>query len=337
MKISIWGYYPEPDEADLLMDRDRLPESYAEEIAPGIYLYRERGNDQVVGMFIRGYEAFLRKVRGQQPIIANRPEDQRWIDLVVEYHQSFLFQEHTVKAKPDCTQAKAAAPAASGQLVSIFVPDDHPLLRLKRALDWEAITAVMIKPWRTAGKNIAGGPGQPWPVPLYVPLLVLMWLESYHWRQMEKHLSESVVAPAFLDLTREPRMHIRDHASIARVEAALGAEATPEMVVYDRGASLPAAAAKLQAAGVKKVGIPPRGQGQWLLGKPDQKVVKSERGKTQDSIGRLKSKKYGFSHRQERRVQTQDAAGQRAIVSVNLNTLMRDLVAQAQAASLAQV
>jgi hypothetical protein len=30
------------------------------------------------------------------------------------------------------------------------------------------------------------------------------------------------------------------------------------MVVYDRGASLPAAAAQLQQAGVLKVGIPPR-------------------------------------------------------------------------------
>jgi hypothetical protein len=61
-------------------------------------------------------------------------------------------------------------------------------------------------------------------------------------------------------------------------------------------------------------------------------VVKSERGKTESSSGRLKSQKYGFSHRQERGPQTQTAAGQRAIVAANLNTLLRDLIKQAQAA-----
>ena len=111
-----------------------------------------------------------------------------------------------------------------------------------------------------------------------------------------------------------------------------GPKATPKMVVYDRGASVRAVAPKLHQAGVKKVGIPPRGQGAWLVGEKDRRVVKSERGKTEGSIGRLKSRKYGFSHRQERSVETQDAAGQRALVSVNLNTLMRDVVTQAQSA-----
>jgi hypothetical protein len=68
-----------------------------------------------------------------------------------------------------------------------------------------------------------------------------------------------------------------------------------------------------------------------MVGEEDQKIVKSERGKTEGSIGRLKSRKYGFSHRQKRSVKTQDAAGQRAVVSVNLNTLLRDLVEQAKA------
>lgn len=464
-----------------------------------------------------------------------------------------------MRERSDCTPAGGGAPAVTGEWVSLFVPDDHPLLRLKRALDWEAIKAVMVTHWRAAGKNVDGGRGLGWPVPLYVPMLVLMWIESLHSRQMEKYISESVVARRFLELTEEPRLHIRDHASIARAEAALGVEgkaavntliittaeklgftdgkilsadttvqepligypnepgilkgaaerieralrklkqrgvkraqagiakakeiyrsvkqhhlfaktqadrkrvlkqivaqseellaltkavskhvsercgrvkqsaatklrhvvevsqqlipqikywlqtgkvatakilhvglpeacaivtgkgkgkvkfgmkwlinrlrggylfgervtprasetqmpeeslkayrevfgaaATPTMIVYDRGASLPAAAGKLQAEGVKKVGIPPRGQGAWLVGEKDKKVVKSERGKTEGSIGRLKSKKYGFSHRQERSVETQDAAGQRAIVSVNLNTLLRDVVARAKAAS----
>ncbi|MCI0423693.1 MAG: hypothetical protein L0312_31490, partial [Acidobacteria bacterium] len=120
---------------------------------------------------------------------------------------------------------------------------------------------------------------------------------------------------------------------LKQYRAIFGAEATPEMVIYDRGASLPAAAKALQGAGVEKVGIHPRGRGEWMVGEEEQKVVKSERGKTEGSIGRLKSRKYGFSHRQERSVKTQDAAGQRAIVSVNLNTLLRDLVEQASASA----
>lgn len=462
-----------------------------------------------------------------------------------------------MRERSDCTPEGGGAPAVNGAWVSIFVGDDHPLIRLKQALDWAAITEGMVLQWRRAGKNVDGGPGLPWPVALYVPLLVLMWVKTYHSRQMEEYLSESVVARRFLALPDAELKSIRDHSSIARAEAALGAEgkaavnalvlktaerlkftdgetlsadttvqepaigypnepgilkgwteriaralqklrargvkaaragiaqareiyksvkhhhlfaktkeekqqileqivkqseelaktvqevskqvskrcgrvkqsaaarlrqmgevawallpqikqwmetgkvatekilhagitaaraitkgagkvkfgmkwllnrvkggylfgkrvepradenkmpqealkdyrqvfgakATPKMLVYDRGASLPAAAQGLKKEGVQRVGIPPRGQGAWLVGEKDQKKVKSERGKTEGSIGRLKSRKYGFSHRQERSVETQDAAGQRAIVSVNLNTLLRDVVAQAKAAS----
>ena len=456
----------------------------------------------------------------------------------------------------DSTATVGAAPSVPGVLVSIFVPDEHPLLRLKATLDWDAITTVMSEHWRQAGKNVDHGPGLPWPVQFYVPLLVLMWLECLHARQMEKYLSESVVARRFLDLTNEQQMHVRDHASIARAEAALGAAgkaavnalilhqakeldftddkvlssdttvqepalgypnepgllkgwaerlarsfkklaargvagaqagwektkeivrqvkqhhlwaktkeekkelleqlvqtseelleqtqkviqqvstrcgqakqkaagklqemvavgrrllpqikhwlqtgkvaagkiihvglkearaivkgkrqvkfgfkwrinrlkggyvfgrrvaaqadenrqpagalkdyrevfgktATPEMIVYDRGASAAVVAPELHKAGVAQVGIPPRGQGAWLVGEKEQKEVKSERGKTEGSIGKLKNSKYRFSGRQERRVATQEAAGQRAMVSANLNTLLRDVGQQDKAA-----
>jgi hypothetical protein len=114
-----------------------------------------------------------------------------------------------------------------------------------------------------------------------------------------------------------------------------GPRATPKLPVYDRGGHCAATIAKLHQAGVKKVGIPPCGHGTWAVGEKEQAGVKSERGKTEGSIGRLKGQKYGFSHRQERSHPTQTAAGQQAIVSANLNTLLRDLVKQARAACLA--
>ena len=120
--------------------------------------------------------------------------------------------------------------------------------------------------------------------------------------------------------------------AVRQYRQVFGAQATPQLVIYDRGASLAVAAAGLKKAGVRKVGIPPRGQGPWQVGTKDQRVVKRERGQTEGSIGRLKCKKYGFSRRPERSLATQDAVGQRAIVSVNLNTLLRDVVAQTHAA-----
>ena len=109
-----------------------------------------------------------------------------------------------------------------------------------------------------------------------------------------------------------------------------GDSATPTMQVYDRGGSYPQTIAKLQAEKVRKIGILPRGQAEWLVSAKDQKVVKSERGKTEGSLGRLKHQKYGFSGRQERSHLTQTVAGQRAIVSANLNTLLRDLIQKEQ-------
>jgi rhodanese-related sulfurtransferase len=120
--------------------------------------------------------------------------------------------------------------------------------------------------------------------------------------------------------------------SLKDYRALFGAKATPKIQIYDRGGRSAKTVEKLQQAGVKKVGLPPRGQEEWLVGEKEQKIVKSERGKTEGSIGRLKSQKYGFSHRQERNLETQTAAGQTALVSANLNTLMRDLVGQAKAA-----
>jgi hypothetical protein len=118
----------------------------------------------------------------------------------------------------------AARPEASAtlQLVQIEVSPTHPLLVLKGALPWEAITAVMTRHWRQNGKNVDGGPGLPWDVSLYVPLVVLMLIKGFDSRQMEAYVAENVVARVFIGRQRETQAQIRDHANIARAYAALG-------------------------------------------------------------------------------------------------------------------
>jgi hypothetical protein len=118
----------------------------------------------------------------------------------------------------------AARPEASAtlHLVQIAVSPTHPLLLLKRALPWEAITAVMTHHWRQNGKNVDGGPGLPWDVSLYVPLVVLMLIKGFDSRQMEAYVAENVVARVFIGRQREVKAQIRDHSNIARAYAALG-------------------------------------------------------------------------------------------------------------------
>lgn len=108
------------------------------------------------------------------------------------------------------------------QLVQIEVSPAHPLLVLKRALPWEAITAAMTRHWREHGKNVDGGPGLPWDVSLYVPLVVLMLIKHFDSRQMEAYLAENVVARVFIGRQREVQVQIRDHSNIARAYGGLG-------------------------------------------------------------------------------------------------------------------
>jgi len=451
-----------------------------------------------------------------------------------------------------CTPDPRAVPEFPSALVSLFVAYNHPLLQLKRALDWQAIQAGLVHHWRAAGKNVEGRPGLPWPVSLYVPLLILMAVKALSARQMEEYSSENVVARLFLDFAGTLLPHLRDHASIARAQAALGTvgwqqvnhlvvtesvrlgfgkpqllssdttvqepqigypheagilrgiaqrvyraavklknrgsqhahaaiekakevfgcvkdyhlfaktkhakdqalkkllrhskqlitssqqvlkqvgaastkavhsavaklqqmaavsgvllpqieqwmktskvarqkilhpgitharaivkksagkkvafglkwlinrlpggyifgkvvdaraderkmplaalknyrevfgeQASPEMAVYDRGGSCVETVEKLQKAGVKKVGIQPAGEAPWYVAEEDQKEVGSQRGKTEGSIGTLKSRKYDFQGGRQRSNESLHAAGQRAMVCMNLVNLTRDIV-----------
>ena len=134
-----------------------------------------------------------------------------------------------MKEQGHCTAVAEVLPAETKEVVSIEVDHQHPLLQLKRALAWEAITAVMVAAWRAAGKNVDGGRGQKLDISLYVPLIVLMLLKNYHSREMEEYLAENVVARVFIGRQGELKAQIRDHANIARVLAALGKDGTEEI------------------------------------------------------------------------------------------------------------
>ncbi len=110
------------------------------------------------------------------------------------------------------------------QLVQIEVSSTHPLLLLKRALPWEALTEVMRRHWRQNGKNVDGGRGLPWDVSLYVPLVVLMLIKGFDSPQREAYLAENVVARVCIGRPHEAKAQIRDPSNIARAYAALGKE-----------------------------------------------------------------------------------------------------------------
>ena len=71
-----------------------------------------------------------------------------------------------MRQQSDSTAVADSLPLQELERVSIDVDYHHPLLRLKRALDWEAIQRVMVAAWRKANKNIDGRPGLSWPVSL---------------------------------------------------------------------------------------------------------------------------------------------------------------------------
>ncbi|HYQ97021.1 MAG TPA: hypothetical protein VEO92_01530, partial [Candidatus Nitrosocosmicus sp.] len=127
-----------------------------------------------------------------------------------------------MKAGSHCMPEACPEASSAVQLVQIEVSLSHPLLLLKRALPWQAITDVMIRHWREHGKNVDGGPGLPWDVSLYVPLVVLMLIKGFDSRQMEAHLAENVVARIFIGRQQASQAQIRDHSNIARAYAALG-------------------------------------------------------------------------------------------------------------------
>src|SRR5712692_5134704 len=113
--------------------------------------------------------------------------------------------------------------------------------------------------------------------------------------------------------------------ALAGYRAIFGAQATPVLVVYDRGGSATATVRALANEGVREIGIQPKGAGAWHVAEAVRDTVRSERGKTEGIIGTLKTDKYGFNKPKEHLWQTLEMAGPRSLLSYNLNKLMRDL------------
>jgi hypothetical protein len=134
-----------------------------------------------------------------------------------------------MKEHGHCTPGLCPEAAEQGETVSIYVNPAHPLLQLKRALPWDALCEVMRRHWRRAGKNTNGGPGLPWDVALYVPLVVLMVVKHFNSREMEAYLAENVVARVFIGRQADPTPQIRDHSNIARASTALGKDGVDEV------------------------------------------------------------------------------------------------------------
>src|SRR5262245_3741093 len=114
--------------------------------------------------------------------------------------------------------------------------------------------------------------------------------------------------------------------ALATYREIFGAQATPALVVYDRGGYATATVRALAKEGVQAIGIQPKGHGAWHVAEAIRETVRSERGKTEGIIGTLKTAKYGFNKPQERLWQTLEMAGPRSILAFHLNKLMRDLV-----------
>src|SRR5262249_53494748 len=134
-----------------------------------------------------------------------------------------------MKEQRHSTPVASSVATENGETVSIYVAYQHPLLRLKQVLPWEALCEVMTRRWAAAGKNVDGRPGLAWDVALYVPLVVLMLVKHLNARDMEAYLAENVVARVFMGRQDDRSPQIRDHSNIARAYAALGREGVEEV------------------------------------------------------------------------------------------------------------
>ena len=69
--------------------------------------------------------------------------------------------------------------------------------------------------------------------------------------------------------------------ALAGYRAIFGQQATPELVVYDRGGDSTPTRQRLAREGVRDVGIQPKGKRPWSVAEAVREQIRSERGRTE--------------------------------------------------------
>lgn len=113
--------------------------------------------------------------------------------------------------------------------VTLEVEEAHPLLVVKKTLDWETIETGLAKHWRAAGKNVDGGPGRKFDLKYWARVMVLMLLMKLEYREMERELKYNALSRLFVQVEEPTEGYVRDHANIDRTYRALGVEGLEEL------------------------------------------------------------------------------------------------------------
>jgi len=110
---------------------------------------------------------------------------------------------------------------------------------------------------------------------------------------------------------------VKDHA--ARFGRA------PRAFAYDRGGYSVRNVRDLKKAGVKQVGLAPRGGAPSPVDEKTARRLAKERALIEGSIGAIKSPRYNFNRPRARSVEMMGTSGQLAVLGFNLNKLLRGL------------
>ena len=94
---------------------------------------------------------------------------------------------------------------------------------------------------------------------------------------------------------------------------------------YDRGGYSRENVEKLKEKGVEQVGLAPRGKAKWAVAKKVKDKLVNERAQVEGSIGTVKSDRYGFNRPRARSAEMMGVCGQRAVLGLNLNKVIRGL------------
>lgn len=102
----------------------------------------------------------------------------------------------------------------------------------------------------------------------------------------------------------------------------------PREYAYDRAGHSDENVSKLTSKGVTHVGLAPRGQALWAVSESMRKKLARERALVEGGIGAIKNGRYGFNRPAARSAAMMGVCGQRAVLGLNLNKLVRGLAAQ---------